>query len=184
MTNLNLKELAKEIHENAKAKGFYDNRDHEFFKSAQVFEIIKEVAEFHEAYKKGKDGSGNWELELPEEVGSSRVFEACIKDSWQDELADIVIRLLDYCAYLGVEYSKYNPDGYYDIPDYYELGFDCVDLTRDLIYFTNEKHEQDLGHFINKVISFAQILNCNLDWHILAKMEYNKQRERLHGKRF
>lgn len=181
---LNLQELAQQIHENAKAKGFYDNKNHKFFKYAQVFEIIKEVAEFHEAYKKGKDGSGDWELELPEEVGASAVFEACIKDTWQDELADVMIRLLDYSAFLGIAYPEENLFGEYTTPDYYELGFDCIDLTSDLIYFTNEKHEKDLGYFIIKVISFASPLNCNLEWHIRAKMAYNATRERLHGKKF
>lgn len=184
MTNLDLKELAREIHKNAKAKGFYDNKNHEFFKSAQVFEIIKEVAEFHEAYKKGRDGSGDWYLEYPQEVGNSPVFEACIKDTWQDELADIVIRLLDYGAFLDIEYPLDNLFGGYTIPDYYELGFNCIDFTKDLIDFTHEANEQELGYFINEIIDFATTLNCKLEWHILAKMEYNKQRERLHGKRF
>jgi hypothetical protein len=73
-------------------KGFTTTKTIYSLNNAQVFEIIKEVAEFHEAYKKGKDGAGDWYLEHPEEVGQSPVFLACIKDTWQDELADIIIR--------------------------------------------------------------------------------------------
>jgi NTP pyrophosphatase (non-canonical NTP hydrolase) len=129
---LNLKELAEKIHENAKSKGFYDNKDHIFFEYAQVFEIIKEVAEFHEAYKKGKDGAGDWYLENPEEIGESPVFLACIKDTWQDELADIMIRLLDYAAFVGFELPQYKPTKTDQVLDNYELGNYCLDWVLKL----------------------------------------------------
>lgn len=181
---LNLQELAKQIHENAKAKGFYDNKDNRYFLRAQAFEIIKEVAEFHEAYKKGKDGSGDWELESPEEVGDSPVFEACIKDTWQDELADIMIRLLDYGAFVGFEFPKYNSFTRNYFSDHYEFGSDCLDWVAKLTDMAYENINWQMSESIYYVLDFANTLNCNLEWHIQAKMAYNATRERLHGKKF
>ena len=180
---LNLKELAQEIHENAKAKGFYDNKDHKFFKHAQVFEIIKEVAEFHEAYKKGKDGAGDWYLENPEEVGVTDVFRFSIKDSWQDELADIMIRLLDYAAFVGFEFPKFNAFLKNSFSDNYEFGSTCLDFVTKLADISEEFNWQ-ITESIYYVLDFANSLNCNLEWHIQAKMAYNTTRDRLHGKKF
>lgn len=181
---LNLKELSQQIHENAKAKGFYDNKNNINFRDAQVLEIIKEVAEFHEAYKKGKDGSGDWELESPEEVGASAVFEACIKDTWQDELADIMIRLLDYGAFVGFEFLEYKLDVKNHYDDYYEFGSDCLILIENLIQFTFENEKEAIDQSIFCILDISSALNCNLEWHIRAKMTYNATRERLHGKKF
>ena len=181
---LNLKELAEKIHENAKSKGFYDNKDHEFFEATQVFEIIKEVAEFHEAYKKGKDGAGDWYLENPEEIGASPVFLACIKDTWQDELADIMIRLLDYAAFVGFELPQYKPTKTDQVLDNYELGNYCFDWVLKLTDMAIEKVNWYMTESIYYVLDFATMLNCNLEWHIQAKMAYNATRERLHGKKF
>lgn len=180
---LNLQELAKQIHENAKAKGFYDSKDRKFFKHAQVFEIIKEVAEFHEAYKKGKDGAGDWYLENPEEVGASAVFEACIKDTWQDELSDIMIRLLDFAAFLGFEFPKFNAFLKNSFFDHYEFGSECLDLVVKLADISEEFNWQ-ITDSMYYVLDFANALGCNLEWHIQAKMAYNSTRERLHGKKF
>lgn len=184
---LNFKELAQEIHENAKAKGFYDNKDHKAFKHAQVFEIIKEVAELHEAYKKGKDGTGNWYFENPEEVGASSVFEACIKDTWQDELADVMIRLLDYGAFVGFKFPHPSTVRHFKINrelDNYELGNYCLDWVVKLTLMTDLNSNLPATASIYCVLDFANWLKCNLEWHIKAKMAYNATRERLHGKRF
>lgn len=171
---LNLQKLAKQMHENAKAKGFYDNKDHEFFFDAQVFEIIKEVAEFHEAYKKGKDGAGDWYLENPEEVGASVVFTACIKDAWQDELADIMIRLLDYAAFVGFGFPEYKFEkNTNESNDNYQLGFDCILLTKELIESLTKWKGKAINGIIEKIWNISNSLNCNLEWHIQAKMAYN-----------
>ena len=179
----NLKELAQQIHENAKAKGFYDNKNNRNFRDAQVFEIIKEVAEFHEAYKKGKDGAGDWYLENPEEVGASPVFPACIKDTWQDELADIMIRLLDYAAFVGFEFPKFNAFLKNPFSDNYEFGSTCLDFVTKLADIS-EEFKWQITESIYYVLDFSNSLNCNLEWHIQAKMAYNATRERLHGKKF
>lgn len=114
-----LNQSAQKIFQNNKAKGFWD-------KERNIGELLmlvtSELGEAMEAHRKG-----NFTLDLFK--GSHHTpagFEAHIKDTFEDEIADAVIRLLDLSAGLGID----------------------------------------------------------LEWHIRSKVEYNKSRERLHGKSY
>lgn len=176
MTNLDLKELAREIHENAKAKGFYDDAGDKEFVNHQYFEIIKEIGEMHEAFKKNRFAA---ELNEKETIES---FEADIKDTFEDEMADVVIRLLDFMYYFKLPISQPSlfPDGIEKLNSKYWLSLECVKminiLTKPEYYIWMD--------VVNHIYTIADSFDVDLDKHILAKMEYNKQRERLHGKRF
>ena len=128
---MNIKETAQAIHQINKDKGFWD-------KERNVGELLmlvtSELAEALEADRKSNVadteslkillGEGNsWESNP---VVFKRIFEQDIKDSFQDEIADAVIRLFD----------------------------------------------------------LAEGLEIDLEFHIKHKMEYNKTRERLHGKAY
>jgi len=174
-----LKQLAKQIHNNALGKGFYDRSDEKLFEVHQVFEIVKEIAEFHEAYKKGRSTPLDIYLQdYAEEIGKEKdVFEALVKDTYQDELADIVIRSLDYLEHKGD--SQYIHD--FNISDLqitdYSISAICSDLSRSALDF-------DIGDLIIGVKHLSDLLNVDLIWHIKAKMAYNATREKLHGKKF
>lgn len=174
-----LKKLAKQIHENAKVKGFYDRSNEKLFDTHQVYEIVKEIAEFHEAYKKGRSTPLDIYLQdYAEEIGKEKdVFEALVKNTYQDELADIVIRSLDYLQY------KNQVENLFDITfigqkvtDYF-ISAACWEMT---INASDSKIENS----ILAVMYIAKLLNVDLLWHIKAKMAYNATREKLHGKNF
>lgn len=112
-----LNELAKEIHENAVNKGFYSNP---IEIGTLLMLCVSELSEALEADRKGRYA----DLESYELFECS--FESCIKDTFEDEIADSLIRILDLCA------AK----------------------------------------------------NIDINTHVRLKMEYNKQRERLHGKKY
>lgn len=85
ITNEELTELIKKIHDNAVAHGWWDtNRDMD----EVLFLIECELAEAVEAYRRDK------------------LFEQCDKDIGLDnlaeELADVLIRLFDWCGQMGV----------------------------------------------------------------------------------
>ena len=174
-----LKQLAKEIHKNAKAKGFYDRKDEQLFETHQVYEIVKEISEFHEAYKKGKSTPDrvyfrDWDHD---HNGDKDIFEALVKDTYQDELADIVIRSLDYLEYK--EHTRYiRGFGIEDlkITDY-SISAICSDLSQSALNF-------EVGDIIIVAINLCDLLDIDLLWHIKAKMAYNATREKLHGKNF
>ena len=112
-----LNELAQEIYQNNKGKGFWDKERNV---GEMLMLVTSELGEAMEAHRKGRFAN----LEAYEEF--SEDFEDAIKDTFEDEIADSVIRLLDMCGGLGID----------------------------------------------------------IDTHIRLKLEYNKTRERLHGKKY
>jgi NTP pyrophosphatase (non-canonical NTP hydrolase) len=103
-----INELAKQIHENAKAHGFFD-------KERNIGEMLclihSEVSEALEADRKNKyartfdlrklvyDGY-TWDDST---LSFKTEFEMNIKNSFEDELADIMIRVMDLAAFKGID---------------------------------------------------------------------------------
>lgn len=102
-------ELSKQIHENAKAKGFWDKERN---LGEMLMLIVSEVSEAMEAdrednyydpetkYRKRKDLTRNgaqWAFDIVDENPEawSNWFLAEVKNSFEDELADAMIRILD-----------------------------------------------------------------------------------------
>ena len=59
----------------------------------------------------------------------------------------------------------------------YGISALCFETTEDVI-------KGRIYDVYSTIFSIAFAMEIDLDKHILAKMEYNKQRERLHGKAF
>lgn len=100
-----LNQSAQVIFENNKAKGFWDTERNV---GELLMLITSELGEAMEAHRKGK--FANWEAynaadknDLAQEMAS---FQTHIKDTFEDEIADAVIRLLDLAAGLGIDLEK------------------------------------------------------------------------------
>lgn len=99
----NLNELAKQINDNAKEKGFYDDN---FNFSEKLMLIVSELGEAQEADRKDKRANLGYFLERKKVLSKEsliRCFESSVKDTLEDELADAFIRLLDLCGYLKID---------------------------------------------------------------------------------
>lgn len=117
-------ELVKEIHAGNREKGFWD-------KFRNVGEMLmlanSELCEALEADRKGNYCKlSKEELKALSQNFDKDVFLANVKDSFEDELADTVIRVFDMAGGLGID----------------------------------------------------------LESHLLAKLQYNTTREKLHGKKY
>ena len=109
-----LNNLATQIFNNAKDKGFHDV-EHNI--GQMLCLIHSEVWEALEADRKNKHAvySHNitHNIDLNELNSTSdkqyfkQEFEVSIKDTFEDEMADIIIRVLDLCAYKGIDIEKH-----------------------------------------------------------------------------
>lgn len=123
-----LNDSARQIHQNNKEKGFWDNERNT---GELLMLVVSELGEAMEAHRKGKFADHKLfdrEIEANPEHNNTLefAFKHHIKDTFEDEVADAIIRLLDLSAGLGI----------------------------------------------------------NIEWHIQKKIEYNKTRGRLHGKKY
>lgn len=108
-----INELSKQIHENNKAKGFYDSEKN----IAEMLALIhSEVSEALECDRKGKfvdKISENIDLVNDEIVRDDEIrcwkqeFEVRIKDTFEDELADIMIRVMDLAAFKNIDLENH-----------------------------------------------------------------------------
>ena len=129
-----LNELAKEINKNAIEKGFYEAENniigsfevaytsfnnqtseqqiksakHAFF-AQKIALIHSELSEAIEADRKNKRIDIT-DLEIDYEFGNDSFvsqFERLIKNTVEDELADVIIRVLDTCAHMNINIEKH-----------------------------------------------------------------------------
>ena len=106
-----INELAKQIHKNAKDKGFYE-------KEKNIGEMLclihSEVSEALEADRKGRYANtemlekfktdNTWK---DNDMNDTQAFIVCVKDTFEDELADIMIRVMDLAAFKGIDLEKH-----------------------------------------------------------------------------
>lgn len=69
--------------------------------------VTSELGEALEAHRKGE--FSNWESFYKEEnkLGTTESFKIHIKDTFEDEIADAIIRLLDLSARLNIDIEKH-----------------------------------------------------------------------------
>lgn len=115
-----LNQLRDEIHENAKNKGFWDSPRET---GTLLMLCVSELAEAMEADRKDRFSKidrfdkklktsrvifENKDIEgLTPERSWIAIFEECIKDTFEDELADNIIRILDLCGARGIDIDKH-----------------------------------------------------------------------------
>lgn len=185
---MNFNDLANKAHSNAVNHGFWKDRlsnEHcLMLVITEIGELVeadrnnrhpKDIAVFKDACKRNA-GNRDWEC-----FGFGNSFSRNIKDSIEDEFADIAIRLFDLAGALGVDFDKMNPCRYHRAFDKFNFAENafalCKGLARDAIGI--EKRIQFGVEYVKK---WAESLNIDLGWHIDNKMKYNETRPILHGK--
>lgn len=182
---MNKNNLSEKAHANAVAKGFWVNRlGNEHCLMLVVTEISEMVESDREDFRADKEKFNQWMLSKnPMEHTFKNAFEQWVKNTLEDEFADVAIRLADLAGALGVDFDKMQPCRYYRAFDRFtftENAFALVKgLSKDRICI--EKRIQFGLCFIE---DWAKYHGINLDWHIDQKMKYNQGREAMHGKKY
>ena len=103
-----------------------------------------------------------------------------IKGSIEEELADIIIRMLDYCGMRKIKFRKDNDGFPFDrltaFRTFPEAMYDlCGMITReDLLMEVS----------LRCVIYYCESLGIDILWLVEMKMRYNETRERMHGRKY
>ena len=187
-----LNALKEKAHTWAVEHGFYEEVKPDAFYLGLV---MSEAGEAINADRKGMhaDTKGFEEIEAAEkDFPFAENFKAHIKDSVEDEIADIVIRMLDFAGLRGYE-LKFVEDYTISDPVFPVLEREgLVSALFRLNYAIGYYYERcSLGTGINKLIfiyseCFGKMTGSDKDlwWFVEQKMRYNDLRPRLNGKKY
>lgn len=111
-----INELSKQIHQNAKNKGFYEGEKN----IGEMLALIhSEVSEALEADRKNNYtrlqkewhirglADANFGITFSNDEIFKDKFEAFVKNTFEDELADIMIRVMDLAGYKGIDLESH-----------------------------------------------------------------------------
>ena len=178
------KDLIERVQMNAQDKGFHDVKISDEHK---LMLIICEVAEAVEADREGRRAKPmpeDWQT-LNDEV-FKMIFLSQVKDSLEDELADVVIRMMD-SGYLDDTEEIVTPDVFTRVTLFPPVGKglafveQAYHLVESIIFGAKVN---DLARASQIVFYLARELDIDLATHIRMKMRYNSMRPRLHGKAY
>lgn len=189
---MNYYELAKEIHANAVAKGFWDKpHSNEHY----LMLVITELSEAVEAHRKGRTASIPEGIEDFPDKAFTPSFESHIKDTVEDELADTQIRLLDLYGYI-IDNDPETPDITEQVKENYSYARDFIgvpgEFTDWAFALAHDLSENPIAYTtllkvyngLCTLLCMAEHFGIDLDRHVRLKMRYNATRPRLHGKKY
>jgi NTP pyrophosphatase (non-canonical NTP hydrolase) len=182
---MDINKLIKDCHTIALEKGFWKSSQNI---KEKLMLIISECGETLEAHRKNKCADLKSYDEQIVNEDSIVIFKKYIKDTIEDEIADIFIRLFDLCGYLKIEFIEKE---YKDIVNYnYYNIFTSDNFGENLFVIVKYiccidcTNKSDLIIILNKLCWFCNKYNINIERYIYLKMDYNKTREKLHGKNY
>jgi NTP pyrophosphatase (non-canonical NTP hydrolase) len=101
---MEVRELAQAIHKVNVKKGFWDKERNV---GEMLMLVVSELGEAIEAHRKNKFADLEHFEDLSREMEGKKAFEIAVKDTFEDEIADAVIRLLDMSAGLNIDIQRH-----------------------------------------------------------------------------
>ena len=176
--------LIERVQKNSKDKGFHDV---ELSLEHKLMLIICEVSEAVEADREGRLAQPmpeDWQTMNDEDF--KMTFLRNVKDSLQDELADVVIRMMDSHLIDDTE-EIVPPNTFIRLTLFPPAGKgltfveQAYHLVESIIFGAKVN---DLARSCQIVFYLAKHRNIDIVKHIRMKMRYNAMRPRLHGKAY
>jgi NTP pyrophosphatase (non-canonical NTP hydrolase) len=223
-------QVGKQIYNTNKEKGFWDNRKRDVPSLLQALGLIQ--SEFFEAFEALRKNKFCKVTTIPTGAAFDvAYFTKHVKDTYQDELSDVAIRILDLLIGYGIEEKQLDDSlNYWETFLFYQdkdkvksfeggqkvafLLESCTDCNSSLfpivcssiidecLFFEPSLFERFFELFKPKKSEFERrlnksfhilililailrnnawtIVNLNINW----KLQYNKTREKMHGKKF
>jgi len=149
----------------------------------QVLYVVGECVEFVEAWRKGLKYPQTYYcdirellIELADKGADDRMsfmYSIRVKNTVEDELADIWISLLTLAGVMGM--SDFNTGTDYKISTVEEEVCTLINDITETVY--NSAKVYHVVDSFNSVSQLAKHLNIDLELHVRAKMAYNAVRE-------
>ena len=191
MNTEELNALKDRAYKTAVAHGFHEEEKPDAYWLGLV---MSEAGEAINADRKGRHADAVLFNDDLSKMSFKDSFEAHIKDSVEDEIADIVIRLLDFAGMKGYTLSI---SGLSILPSIVVIiEFEKNGLPGTLIQLIGSLNSSLDQHSTEKTIGFIiGVLNdcfdemtggsdCDLWWFVKQKMRYNELRPKLNGKKY
>ena len=186
-TKEQLNALRDECYEIAREHGFHDEEHSE---RHFLCLVITELMEAVDADRKGKHADIKTFNAALDGFACEIAFDGYIKDTVEDELADAAIRILDLAGYQNFDIAEsveiklcYDDEATQDhtpLRDYFRTHT----FTEAVFVIVEEVILGGIDSAFTALFLLADVMGFDLMEHIRPKMEYNKTRERLHGKRY
>lgn len=178
-TSETLNAMRDEAYSHAVAAGFHADghtQDHYFCL------VITELMEAVEADRKDRRCTFNLDqiYDVEDDAAFYTIFQAKIKDTVEDELADTAIRLLDYAGYVGTKIDTLGSKVYTERP-FTDMAYAVANI---LFSIDDVPIDTVITVAIGALFQWADRLDFDLTKHIEMKMRYNRNRPRLHGKKY
>lgn len=184
---MNIPKLIKEAHGNAVERGFFPEGEDQNIGELLML-IISELGEALEAHRCEKFADMSMLIGYPLENYTypqwKHDFENFVKDTFEDEIADVFIRLFSLCGYLDLKIENRKI--------LHHINWDtdniAVQLKRIVKYIVNINEKKidiiDVSVIHDLILSFCALHNIPIEKHIKAKMAYNRTRPHKHGKEY
>lgn len=182
---MNLNELKDRAYKIAKAHGWHDK---ELSDETYLMLIITEIAEAVNADRAGKHAfRDKFEASLKSDDDGemfSMLYEQYIKNTVEDELADVVIRCLSFAGHRGWDLqhalddllSTSEADEIYGDETFAEVSYyACSGIIMAI------DQEKAVHSVLGDVVSYCNYKGIDIDWHVEQKMRYNELRPYKHG---
>lgn len=97
---MTLNDMAVSIHAGNKMRGFWDEERNI---GEMLMLVVTELSEALEAHRSGKICTEGDRVAVLESEDMAQSFKINVKDTFEDELADAIIRILDICGGLDID---------------------------------------------------------------------------------
>ena len=195
---MDLNKLSSEAHGMAVEHGFWED---EHSNEHCLCLVISEIAEAVEADRKNRhfDVSGyelamepleridrDWmgrKMKKMVQTDHVTAFKAYMKDTVEDEMADVVIRLADMAGDQMVDFDKLAPSNYYRAFGRWSFTENAFALMKGLSR-ENTNINRRIQFGIKYMFDWAESLGFDLEYSIREKMKFNATRGVRHGKAY
>lgn len=183
-----IQELIKRAYSIAATHGFHEvDRSNAHF----LMLVVSEIGEMVEADRKNMRANPKGFEKCVGLTYNDR-FKNYVKDTLEDELADVVIRICDFLGTRHIEplilEETATSDVWTDIWGNESINEQCYGLTKIITRINDDTPSDDISRLLGASLAwcfdFADFHKFDLLWHVENKLGYNESRERLHGKKY